>query len=460
MTSSAPGLSRGGRVLLLAHQSPVGARTMDAVAVALERATAARDAAWTALASGRVDQETTLGDRSSRCTVRTIRLRERGAFQAGFGNQVLWPLCHFFPNRCSFQPALWSAFRRANEGFAAAARGLAGAGDVVWINDFHLALVPGLLRAAGAAARVGIFWHVPFPPPSVFGVCPWRAEILGGLLGADVVGVQTEEDAASFLACVRDLLDLPTMDDPPRVRLPDREVRVAALPLGIDAERLGAQAADASVRTDAERLRAGVGAEIIVLSLDRLDYAKGLNEGLLGYERFLDRHAEWRRRVALIQITVPSQFHVPALPGLKRTIEESVGRVIGRFTYEGRSPLVYLYTALDPGRLSAYYAAADVALVTPLRDGMNLVAKEYVACHGSGDAVLVLSEFAGAARELSGALAVNPYDPESIRRQLHAAVTMAPDERRRRMRGLAARVAERDVHWWTARFLDLLADGA
>jgi alpha,alpha-trehalose-phosphate synthase [UDP-forming] len=430
---------------------------MDAIAIALERATRANGASWMALAAGRVDQEMTLGGTGTPCTVRTVRLKARDAFQAGFGNQVLWPLCHMFPSRCVFQATVWAAYREANGRLATAARACVGPGDIVWVNDFHLALVPGLLRAAGASARIGIFWHLPFPPPALFGVCPWRTELLGGLLGADVVGVQTEEDATNFLACVRRFLDLPASDDPPEVRLPGRTVRVATLPVGVDAEWLATRAADPDVQGDVERLRAGLGAPLVVLGVDRLDHAKGINERLLGFERFLERHADWRRRVALIQITVPSQFRVPDARALKRTVEESVGRIVGRFTYEGRAPLAYLYTALDPERLAVYYSAADVALVTPLRDGMNLVAKEYVACHGDGSGVLVLSEFAGAARELHDALLVNPYDPESIRRQLHAAVTMAPEERRRRMEAIAGRVAAHDVHWWTSRFLDLLS---
>jgi trehalose-6-phosphate synthase len=194
-----------------------------------------------------------------------------------------------------------------------------------------------------------------------------------------------------------------------------------------------------------------------MLGVDRLDYTKGIPERLRAYERFLERHPEWRRRVCLVQIAVPSRDRVPEYRALKRSIDEMVGRIDGRFTYEGRAPLQYMYTALGRERLAAYYRAADIALVTPLRDGMNLVAKEYVACRGGEDGVLLLSEFAGAAEDLREALLVNPYDPEAIRRGLEIAVAMSPEERRRRMRALDRRVAMRNVRWWTRAFLDRLA---
>jgi trehalose-6-phosphate synthase len=277
------------------------------------------------------------------------------------------------------------------------------------------------------------------------------------MLGADVIGFQTDLDLRSFLDCVSHFLDLQVADDPARVRLAGREVRVVALPLGIDAARLRQQATDPAVRTQADRLRAALSAEVVVLGVDRLDYTKGIPERLLGFERFLERHPEWRRRASLVQITAPSQFHVPDYREMKRSIDETVGRILGRFTYEGRAPLASLYTAFDHERLAAYYLAADVALVTPLRDGMNLVAKEYVACQAGRDGVLILSEFAGAARELHEALLVNPYDPEAIRRQLETAVAMPPRERRRRMRVLAEKVSTGDVHRWAASFLAALA---
>jgi trehalose 6-phosphate synthase/phosphatase len=448
------------RLVLLSHRPPIvidrtahGPRVVRAigdVGLAIDRAVAARGATWIALAAQPQDE---LPGGDVRVAIRGVRVRDARTFQAGFGNQVLWPLCHVFPGQCSFHPALWTAYRRANEAFAEATRAILAPDDAVWVNDFHLALVPGLLRAAGVEARVGFFWHIPFPPPAVFGICPWRTDILGGLVGADVLGFQTAADVGAFLDCVERFLGVPVARNPPVVRLPGRDVRVLALPLGVDVERLREQVADPAVAAQAEELRSTLRAPVVVLGVDRLDYAKGIAERLVGYERFLEREPEWRRRVTFVQVTVPSQFHVPGYRDIKRAIEESVGRIVGRFTYEGRAPLAYLYTVFDPERLAAYYLAADVALVTPLRDGMNLIAKEYVACHAERDGVLVLSEFAGAAVDLDDALLVNPYDPEAIRRQLRAAVEMAPAEKRRRMAALGARVASRSVGWWAAEFL-------
>jgi trehalose 6-phosphate synthase/phosphatase len=317
--------------------------------------------------------------------------------------------------------------------------------------------VPGFLRAAGTRSRVGVFWHIPFPPPSIFGICRWREELLGGLLGADLIGFQTDADVQNFLGSVAQFLDLRIAEDPLRVRLPERDVQVAALPIGIDAARFQAQVQEASVREEAERLRRTLSAEVVLIGVDRLDYTKGILERLRGFERFLERQPDWRRRVSLLNITVPSRFRVPDYREMKRAIDETVGRITGRFTQEGRSPISYSFTALDHEQLSAYYLAADVALVTPLRDGMNLVAKEYVACHAAGGGVLILSEFAGAAREMREAVLVNPYDPEGIRRQIEVALSMPAEERRRRMVALANRVATRDIRWWMRTFLDLLA---
>jgi len=195
---------------------------------------------------------------------------------------------------------------------------------------------------------------------------------------------------------------------------------------------------------------------VVLIGVDRLDYTKGIVERLIGFERFLKEHPRWRRRVSLVQITVPSRFRVPQYRELKRQIDETVGRIVGRFTREARAPIAYHYTGFDHERLAAWYRAADVALVTPLRDGMNLVAKEYVACHPDGDGILVLSEFAGAAHELRDALPVNPYEPENIARCIEVAVQMTPEERERRMRAMVETVTAHDIRWWTATFLAMV----
>ncbi len=463
-------MSAANRLVFVSHRLPVSVgRTADGVrvtraigglAAGLDRAMRERGGTWIAWMPGCNDASSPSLATVFSHPIRPVVLQrgEAKTFHAGFANQVLWPLCHMFPAHCRFHPALWTAYRRTNERFAAAVRAVAEAGNLVWVNDFHLGLVPGLLRATGPVGRLGAFWSIPFPPPAVFGICPRREEMLAGLLGADLVGFQTDADAENFLDCVRTFLGLGTDDGARCVRLPGREVRVVALAMGIDAVQLAKDASSPATRAQAAELRARLGGDTVMLGVDRLDYAKGVLERLLGYERFLDRHAEWRTRVSLMQITVPSEFHVPDQAELKRMIEERVGRIVGRFTHEGRQPLLYHYTAFNQAQLAAYYVAADAALVTPLRDGMNLIAKEYVACHADGDGLLILSEFAGAARELKEAILVNPYDPEAIARQLEVALAMPPGERRQRMRALALRVEAHDVYWWTSTFLRLLEE--
>jgi trehalose 6-phosphate synthase len=290
----------------------------------------------------------------------------------------------------------------------------------------------------------------------VFGILRWRNELLDGLLGADLICFQTPHDVRNFLDCVHDFRGLPIDGDPSRVRIGERTVEVDALPIGIDYDAFRRQAAEPSVRARAERLRRSLGVEKIFLGVDRLDYTKGIVERLHGFERFLDRRPEWRQRVCFVQVTVPSRDRIPEYGEMKQAIEEVVGRIAGRFTHAGRSPLRYMYTALSREHLAAYYQAADVGVVTPLRDGMNLVAKEFVACRRSDEAVLLLSEFAGAAQELDEAVLANPYDPEAIRRCLESCVTMSPEERRRRMRVLDRQISTQDLGWWTSTFLGRL----
>ena len=377
-------------------------------------------------------------------------------YYGGFANQVLWPLCHVFPERCRFEPAFWPAYRDVNAQFTSLVRAEASPGDIVWVNDFHLCLVPAMLRALDLGIRVGMFWHIPFPPPAIFGICPWRADLLAGLLGADLVALQTDADVENFLACVREFLGLSIDGRLPRVRVGSRDVLVGALPVGVDVARLRREATAPKAAREARALRKTLGTEAVLLAVDRLDYTKGILERLLAFERFLETTPDWQGRVSLVQITAPSRFRIPQYRAMKETIDQAVGRIVGRFTAHGRSPLVYLYTSFDHEHLAAYYRAADVALVTPLRDGMNLVAKEYVAAQAGGAGALVLSEFAGAARELEEAVLVNPYDPDAIARGIKVALELPADERRRRMTALLHRVVTNDVHWWTTAFLMLL----
>jgi trehalose 6-phosphate synthase/phosphatase len=457
------------RLIVVSHRAPVEAdaekpgrfrRTIGGLATALDGALRARGGTWIAWAGDDVAKVLTPAATGLSYPIRSTQLgaEELEGFYGGFANQVLWPLCHVFPERCRFDRAFWLAYRQANAHYATLVGEEAHPGDLVWVNDFHLCLVPAALRARRLPVRVGMFWHIPFPPPSVFGICPWREELLRGMLGADLIAFQTTADTQSFLDCVREFLGLEVADGPPRVLVGDREVLLGTLPVGVDVARISLEAASDAALAEARALRETLGTEIVMLAVDRLDYTKGIIERLRGFERFLESTPEWQGRVSLVQITAPSRFRVPQYRAMKQTIDETVGRIVGRFTASGRSPLVYLYTSFDHEQLAAYYRAADVALVTPLRDGMNLVAKEYVAAHAGGEGVLVLSEFAGAARDLREAVLVNPYEPDAVAHGISTALALPLEERRARMAALLARVRARDVHWWTAAFLLLLSE--
>jgi alpha,alpha-trehalose-phosphate synthase [UDP-forming] len=457
------------RLVVVSHRAPIevdGAgtsrrfrRTIGGLATALNDALRGQGGVWIAWAGHDLPEVLKPGatglDYALRCA--QLAAEDLEHFYGGFANQVLWPLCHIFPERCRFDRAFWLAYREANAHYAELVATEARPGDLVWVNDFHLCLVPEAVRTGAVPVRIGMYWHIPFPPPSVFGICPWREELLRGMLGADLLGFQTEADTENFLACVRAFLDVEVLDGFGRIRTGDREVLLVTLPVGVDVARLAADAASEAALGEARGLRETLGTESVLLAVDRLDYTKGIIERLRGFERFLESSPEWRGRVSLVQITAPSRFRIPQYRAMKQTIDETVGRIVGRFTASGRSPLVYLYTSFDHEQLVAYYRAADVALVTPLRDGMNLVAKEYVAAQAGGDGVLVLSEFAGAARELAEAVLVNPYEPDAVAHGIATALAMPLPERRARMAALLERVRVHDVHWWTSSFLALLS---
>jgi trehalose 6-phosphate synthase len=388
-------------------------------------------------------------------TLRCLSLSERdiNEYYYGFSDRGLWPLGHYFVGRCQFRGDQWQGYRRANGVFAAAILDELRTGDTVWVQDFHLTLVPALVRAANSRVRLGFFWHIPFPEPSVFGILPWRGPVLEGMLGSDVIGFHLESYDRHFLACVQQFLGLKVDRERGVVYVGGREVRVVAHAIGVDADAFERTASKPEVVQRTARIRRQLGSERIVLGVDRLDYTKGILERLAGFERFLAESPEFRRKITLVQIAVPSRERVQEYRRMKKEIDEAVGRISGRFTAEGWVPICYIYRGLTTTELTAYYAAADLALVTPLRDGMNLVAKEYVATRVNDDGVLILSEFAGAAEDMPEAVRVNPYSIDDLAAQLRSALAMPPHEARSRMTRLRKRVRERDIRWWLTTLL-------
>ena len=388
-------------------------------------------------------------------TLRFVRLTERDVshYYYGFSNRGLWPLSHYFVGRCQFRADQWQAYRRVNETFASTLLEELQHDDFVWVQDFHLTLVPALTRRARPDAKLGFFWHIPFPEPSVFGILPWRDDVLRGLLGSDVIGFHLESYARNFLACVERFLGLDVDWVRGSVVYRDREVRAVACPISIDAAEFESIASRPDVVERSARIHRQLGGARVILGVDRLDYTKGILERLRGFERFLETSPASRGNVTFVQIAVPSRERVEEYRVMKRDIEEAVGRISGRFTREGWVPLRYIYGSVSSAELGAYYGAADVAMVTPLRDGMNLVAKEYVASRYNDDGVLMLSEFAGAAEGLPEAVLVNPYNVDDVATRIDSALRMPAAESHVRMRKLRARVRERDLRWWLQSFL-------
>jgi trehalose 6-phosphate synthase/phosphatase len=381
---------------------------------------------------------------------------EAKAYYEGVCNGVIWPLFHYLTDRIPPDPCEWSAYREVNERFAAAIAREYREGDVVWIHDYHLLLVPGLLRARLPKAAIGFFLHIPFPAADVFRIIPWRREILAGVLGANVIGFHTADYASHFTDAVRSLTAFEIEEN--RVYANDHPVEVGVYPMGVDAASFTRMADDPDVLAEYKGI--ATSHQQILLGVDRLDYTKGILRRLLAYERLLRDNPDMRERVRLIQVAVPSRDCVASYQRFRQELDELVGRINGDHGTLDWTPIRYLHQSVSPTQLVALYRLADVMLVTPLRDGMNLVAKEFIASRADGDGVLVLSEFAGAARELPEAVSVNPYDVEEMAARIKDALIMEVPDRRRRMAALRQRVAATDVYWWAATFLRDVGDAA
>ena len=373
-------------------------------------------------------------------------------FYEGIANQALWPLFHHFPSLLRFEPEHWKAYIRANETFRDEILRHLRSDDLVWIHDYHFLLLPQMLREVRPDISIGFFLHVPFPSSSVFRIIPKREELLQGMLGADYLSFHTHRYLQHFRTSILRLLGLTSAMD--HVEIGKRIVRLDALPIGIAPHQFNdLLTKGAETRKQISELKHRFGYCKILLGVDRLDYTKGIPERLRAYRKFLLDYPEWRGKVVLIQVAVPSRERVPRYTRLRREVDELIGEINGDWSTPNWSPITYLRRNLPQADLAALYACADVALVTPLRDGLNLVAKEYVACKSSGEGVLVLSEFAGAAAEMGEALLVNPYDEESLSLTMARALSLSETEKRERMMALYKRVHKNNVFAWGDRFI-------
>ena len=379
-------------------------------------------------------------------------------YYEGFSNRVLWPLLHYLLDRVPVDATGWEAYRLVNEKFAEATAAVAKPGNTIWVHDYQLMLLPAMLRERLPEARIGFFLHVPFPSSEVFRILPWRRQVLHGLLGADLVGFHTFSYLRHFLGALIHVEGLEADID--RVRFRHRIVRLGVFPMSIDTDAFETLAQDEEVIAESNAIRQEAGGRKILLGIDRLDYTKGIPRRLLAIERLLASDPEIRESIRYIQIAVPSRDNVDSYQTFRRQVEAAVGRINGAWGSIRSTPIHYMHRSIARPQMTALYRAADVMLVTPLRDGMNLVAKEFVASRVDGDGVLVLSEFAGAAAELGEAVVVNPYDVDATAESIRAALTMSETERRARMQHLRRRVSEYNVHHWASAFLEKLSDAA
>ncbi len=380
---------------------------------------------------------------------------EHEAYYTRISNRCLWPLLHYFPERMRFDAADWQVYRDVNRRFADAVLEEVEPGDVVFVQDFHLTLVPALLREARPDLPIGFFLHIPFPSSEVYRIFARREEVLESLLGADVVGFHTLAYVRHFRSAVSHLLGAEVRGN--RVHHRGRQVELLARPLGIDADEWSGDGdLEPDVRREMEELREAIAGRQLILGVERLDYTKGVPERLRAYQALLREDPALVDRVMMIQIAVPSRVEVEEYRDLKDEVDRLAGDINSEFGRPGRQALHYQYRGVPPHVLRALYRLADVCLVTPLRDGLNLVAKEFVASRRDDDGVLVISENAGAAWELGEALRVNVYDGDDMVRVLRQALDMPLDEQRARMAPMRRRVGERDVHTWAREMIEAI----
>jgi trehalose 6-phosphate synthase len=375
-------------------------------------------------------------------------------YYEGFSNATLWPLYHDAIAPPQFRREWWDTYVIVNQRFADHVAEVAAEGAVVWVQDYHLQLVPQMLRLQRPDLRIGFFLHIPFPPTELYVQLPWRRQILEGLLGADIVGFQLPGGARNFVRLVRDRLGLETLRDRIRTR-EGREVFARAYPISIDAKGLHELAASDQAAERAAEIRHDLGdPRVLFLGVDRLDYTKGIPERIQAFGELMAEGRIDPEEVVLLQLAIPSRQRVEQYRQLRDDIDRLVGRINGEIQRVGRPPIIHLHVSYPRVEIAAFYRAADVMVVTPLRDGMNLVAKEYVACRQRDDGALVLSEFTGAARELRQAYLVNPHDIDGLKDQLVEAMSDAPRSKAQRMKAMRRQVFEHDIDKWARMFLD------
>src|SRR5438309_3085790 len=439
-------------------------RPVGGLAAALDPLMQAAGGTWVAWGSGDADFEVAdehglvrVPPRAPGYTLRRVPLSddEVDGFYYGYANQALWPLCHLATQHARFRQQHWEAYQAVNRRFAAATLAEVAGDAIVWVHDYHLTLCPRYLRQGRPQVFVMTFWHIPWPAWDVFRICPQRAELLDGLLGSDLVGLQHPRHVAHFLECAEQELGAQVDRDASTVEYDGRLVHVQAFPISVDAAGLEQLARSDGCERWMARLRErwGLAGRLMVLGVDRLDYTKGIPERFRALEVLLQRAPAYRERLVFIQKSAPSRTQIKSYRDLQRRVEDEVGRINAAYGTEVWRPITYMPEALPLDAMAALYRMADVCVVSSLADGMNLVAKEFIACQVDHRGVLVLSELAGARDELPWAVSINPYDAEGFAGALRQALEMEPEERRARMEHLRAYVADHDIYGWMTQHL-------
>jgi len=376
------------------------------------------------------------------------------SFYEGFSNETLWPLFHYFLSFAKFNPYDWEAYKEVNQKFADVVLSYANAHDTIWIHDYQLMLVPAMIRKERPDVSIGFFQHIPFPSYELFRMLPWRKELLTGLLGADLIGFHTFDDERHFLSSVTRILNLPSKGN--EVTLEERTLMVDAFPMGIDYEKYHQMASNPKTKIIEEQISQMVGDKKLMLSIDRLDYSKGIVHRLHAYKRFLKNYPEFKEQIVFLQLIVPSRDKVKQYAQLKEEINCLVSEINAQFGTLTWQPIYYFYRSYPIEMVSALYSSADIALVAPLRDGMNLVCKEYIASKIDKNGVLILSEMAGASKELNDAILINPQDQDQVAAAIYEALSMPLDEKVKRMESMQMTIQKFNIHHWVKNFMERL----
>lgn len=380
-----------------------------------------------------------------------LSTEELDGYYYGMANRVLWPVSHYLIQHLELKKEFIQTYRQVNERFAKAVLEETDGGEdeIIWIQDYHQMLSPNFIRQERPDATIGHFWHIPWPAMEVFRILPWSRELLRGMLGCDLIGFHVEEYVDNFIESAEVLLGAEVEGNV--IRYDGHETRVEAHPIGIEVDRFKQMAHDPSIEQEAQKFRDRLGTDNVVIGIDRLDYTKGIHSRMLAFEQFLEENPEYHGNVSFFQIATPSRTELESYQQIRREVDEVVGRINGRFARESWVPVNYRYRTYTQYELCAFYRAADAALITPLRDGMNVVTQEFITATQNG--VLILSELTGAAYLLPEAVQVNPYDQGGLSQAIKQALEMPNDEKKARLSGLKETIEQLDVHNWADNFL-------